>query len=50
MHKQKKEFFEEQYKSWLYSSDEVIENINKLIDLVIENRGKTPDPEEGKKK
>lgn len=45
----KKEFFEEQYKSWLYSSDEVIEAINKMTQLVIESNGTNPNPEEGKK-
>lgn len=45
----KKEFFEEQYKSWLYSSDEVIEAINSMVALVKENRGEDPDPEEGRK-
>jgi hypothetical protein len=47
--KTKKEFFEEQYKSWLYSSDEVTEAINKMIQLVIELDGKNPNPEEGRK-
>ncbi len=45
----KRTFFEEQYKSWLYSSDEVIESINNLIQLLIDERGKTPDPEKGRK-
>ena len=45
----KKEFFEEQYKSWLYSSDEVTEAINKMIQLVIESDGKNPNPEEDRK-
>jgi len=47
--KTKKEFFEEQYKSWLYSSDEVTEAINKMIQLVIESDGKNPNPEEDRK-
>lgn len=47
--KTKKEFFEEQYKSWLYCSDEVVVNINRMVDLVIENRGKEPSHEEGRK-
>ena len=47
--KTKKEFFEEQYKSWLYSSDEVTVAINKMIQLVIESDGKNPNPEEGRK-
>ena len=45
----KKEFFEEQYKSWLYCSDEVVEAINTMISLVIESRGGNPDPEAGRK-
>jgi hypothetical protein len=47
--KTKKEFFEEQYKSWLYSSDEVTEAINKMVQLVIESDGKNPNPEEDRK-
>jgi hypothetical protein len=47
--KLKREFFEEQYQSWLYASDEVIEAINNLVALVIANRGATPDPEAGRK-
>ena len=42
----KRKFFEEQYKSWLYSSDEVVKSINAL--LIAEN-GKAPNPEEGRK-
>jgi hypothetical protein len=30
----KKEFFEEQYQSWLYASDEVIESLNTMVRLV----------------
>jgi DNA-directed RNA polymerase subunit E'/Rpb7 len=41
-------FFEEQYKSWLYSSDEVVVAINDLVKLLIEERGKNPDPEKGR--
>ena len=44
----KVKFFEEQYKSWLYSSDEVVEVINELIRLLIEERGKSPDPVRGR--
>ncbi|EOG1047974.1 hypothetical protein ACK24S_002858 [Vibrio fluvialis] len=47
--KTKKEFFEEQYKSWLYCSDEVIEAINEMVSLVIANRGAVPDPVEGQR-
>jgi len=45
----KRKFFEEQYKSWLYSSDEVVESINNLIKLLIENRESEPNPDEGRK-
>jgi DNA-directed RNA polymerase subunit E'/Rpb7 len=45
----KRKFFEEQYKSWLYSSDEVVNSINELIRLLIEERGKDPNPEKGQK-
>ena len=45
----KKKFFEEQYKSWLYSSDEVVKAINKMVRLIIESRGEKPDQEAGRK-
>jgi hypothetical protein len=45
----KRKFFEEQYKSWLYSSDGVVKAINEMVRLVIDSRGKIPDPEKGKK-
>ena len=45
----KREFFEEQYKSWLYSSDEVIEAINEMLTLVKESKKGDPDPEEGRR-
>ena len=45
----KREFFEEQYQSWLYASDEVVEAINRLVAIVIESRGNNPDPAEGRK-
>lgn len=45
----KKEFFEEQYKSWLYCSDEVVKSINTMVSLVINGHGNNPDPEEGRK-
>lgn len=45
----KKKFFEEQYKSWLYSSDEVVKSVNELIRLLMEERGKDPDPAKGRK-
>jgi len=45
----KRKFFEEQYKSWLYSSDEVVQAINEMVKLIIESRGKEPEPEKGRK-
>jgi hypothetical protein len=45
----KKIFFEEQYKSWIYSSDEVIIAINTMVQLVKDSQGKNPDRELGKK-
>jgi len=45
----KRKFFEEQYKSWLYCSDEVITAINEMVKLVIDARGKDPEPEKGKR-
>lgn len=45
----KREFFEEQYQSWLYASDEVVNSINDLIRLVTENRGSDPIPDVGRK-
>jgi hypothetical protein len=45
----KREFFEEQYQAWLYSSDEVVDAMNRMVRLVIESRGKAPDPETGRK-
>jgi hypothetical protein len=45
----KRKFFEEQYKSWLYGSDDVVKSINELILLLIEERGQTPDPEKGRR-
>lgn len=47
--KLKREFFEEQYQSWLYASDEVVRALNTMIRLVIESRGAPPDPEAGRK-
>ena len=46
--KLKREFFEEQYQSWLYASDEVVEAINNLLALVIASRGSAPDPDAGR--
>lgn len=47
--KLKREFFEEQYQSWLYASDEVVEAINNLVALVIASKGAAPDPVAGRK-
>lgn len=45
----KESFFEEQYKSWLYCSDDVVKSINNMVRLIIDSRGKKPDIEKGKK-
>ncbi len=45
----KRKFFEEQYKSWIYCSDEVVIAINFLVQLVIDSEGKDPNPQEGRK-
>jgi hypothetical protein len=45
----KREFFEEQYQSWLYASDEVVESLNRMARLVIESRDAPPDHEIGRK-
>lgn len=45
----KRKFFDEQYKSWIYSSDEVVTAINELVQLVISNEDRIPNPEEGRK-
>lgn len=47
--KTKKEFFEEQYRSWLYCSDEVIVAINDMVALVRESKGIVPDPVIGRR-
>ena len=44
----KRIFFEEQYKSWLYSSDDVVKSINDLIKLLMDEKGKAPNPDKGK--
>ncbi len=44
----KKKFFEEQYKSWLYASDDVVKSINDLVKLLIDERGDAPDPKKGR--
>ncbi len=45
----KRKFLEEQYRSWLYCSDDVVKAINEMVRLVITLRGQVPDPEKGKK-
>ena len=45
----KREFFEEQYQSWLYASDEVVEALNGLVGLVKEGQGAAPNAEIGRK-
>jgi hypothetical protein len=45
----KREFLEEQYQSWLYASDEVVEAINRLLRFVIESRENPPSPEDGRR-
>jgi hypothetical protein len=47
--KTKREFFEEQYQSWLYCSDDVVVAVNNLIRLIIDSQGKAPEPEAGRK-
>lgn len=45
----KREFFEEQYQSWLYASDDVVRAINAMVQHVKAGGGKSPDPEAGEK-
>ena len=45
----KREFFEEQYQSWLYASDEVVKAMNCLVNLVIASGGGPTEPEAGRK-
>ncbi|MDX9913688.1 MAG: hypothetical protein RBS77_03860 [Candidatus Moranbacteria bacterium] len=45
----KKKFFEEQYRSWLYSSDEVVKSINDLVNLLVIEKGKNPNQGNGRK-
>ena len=45
----KKQFFEEQYRSWLYCSDDVVKAINHMVKLVIDSKGNDPDQEAGRK-
>ena len=45
--KLKREFFEEQYQSWLYASDDVVKAINDMVQIVIDGKGSQPDPKAG---
>ncbi|AKP28216.1 conserved hypothetical protein [Leptospira interrogans serovar Manilae] len=45
----KRKFFEEQYRSWLYASDDVIRSINRMIALIIEHKGQDVPKVLGKK-
>lgn len=45
----KRKFFEEQYRSWLYCSDDVVRAVNNMVRLIIESKGKEPDAAEGRK-
>ncbi len=47
--KTKREFFEEQYQSWLYCSDDVVIAINRMVDIIMIEKGNIPNPEEGRK-
>ncbi|MEF2175360.1 MAG: hypothetical protein V3575_02715 [Candidatus Absconditabacteria bacterium] len=44
----KRIFFEEQYKSRLYASDDVVKSINDLVKFLIDERGNTPNPNKGR--
>jgi hypothetical protein len=44
----KRKFFDEQYKSWIYSSDEVVLAINNLVKVIIQNGNKEPNVAEGR--
>ncbi len=46
----KRKFFDEQYRSWIYSSDKVIIAINELVQLIIDNEGKEPNIQKGREK
>lgn len=45
----KKRFFDEQYKSWLYSSDAVTKSLNNLIEHIIKYRNQDPPQDESRK-
>src|SRR6266702_3097258 len=44
----KREFFQEQYQSWLYASDDVVRALNAMVLLVADGRGASPDPQAGR--
>ena len=44
----RRKFFEEQYRAWIYSSDDVVKAINNMVELVKNSSGSSPDPEEGR--
>ncbi len=44
----KRKFFDEQYRSWLYCSDDVVKAINYMVKLVIDSKGTKPDTEKGR--
>ena len=44
----KRKFFEEQYKAWIYCSDDVVRAVNAMVKLVIDSKGKDPDPKKGR--
>ena len=44
----KRKFFDEQYKSWIYCSDDVVKAINEMVKLVIDSKGNAPDPKKGR--
>lgn len=43
----KKKFFEENYRTWLYCSDDVVKSINDLVNLLMGVKGQAPDPQKG---
>lgn len=45
----KRDFFEHQYQSWLYSSDDVVRAVNELVSLIRGSRGHAPNPAEGRR-
>ncbi len=45
----KEKFFEEQYKSWIYASDEVVVATNTMVEIVKNSKGKDISPEIGRK-